>query len=121
MGIARSNEVTSHITLLTDFGTDDTCVGQMKGVIAGIAPEAAVIDLTHAVPPQDVRSGAVALDSAVDDFPAGTIHVAVIDPDVGSARRGVAVETERFTLFGPDNGLFGLVLSRHPMGRAVTP
>ena len=102
------------ITLTTDFGTADTYVAQMKGVIAGIAPRARVIDGTHGVPPQNIVVGALALDSLVDAFPDGTIHVAVVDPGVGTERAAVAVETERFTLIGPDNGLFTLLLDRYP-------
>lgn len=102
------------ITLTTDFGTTDTYVAQMKGVIAGIAPDARVIDGTHDIPAQDILAGAIALDTLVDAFPDGTIHVAVIDPGVGSQRGAVAVKTERFTLVGPDNGLFTLVLDRYP-------
>ena len=102
------------ITLTTDFGTRDTYVAQMKGVIAGIAPDVRVIDGTHDIPAQDILAGAVALDSLVDAFPDGTIHVAVVDPGVGSQRAEVAVKTERFTLVGPDNGLFTLVLDRYP-------
>ncbi len=102
------------ITLTTDFGITDTYVAQMKGVIARIAPDACVVDATHDIPPQDILAGAVALDSLVDAFPDGTIHVAVIDPGVGSDRAAVAVRAERFTLVGPDNGLFTLVLDRYP-------
>ena len=102
------------ITLTTDFGLADTFVAQMKGAIAGISPGTRVIDSTHEVPAGNILSGAVALDSLVDAFPNGTIHVAVIDPGVGSGRAAVAVNTERFTLIGPDNGLFTLVLERYP-------
>lgn len=102
------------ITLTTDFGTTDTYVAQMKGVIAGIAPDVRVIDATHGIPARDILAGAIALDSLVDAFPVGTIHVAVVDPGVGSQRAAVAVKTERFTLVGPDNGLFTLALDRYP-------
>jgi S-adenosylmethionine hydrolase len=95
------------ITLLTDFGTRDTFVGVMKGVIFGICPQARVMDLTHAVPPGQIMAGALALRGAVAFFPAGTIHVAVVDPGVGSARRPIIVETEHGVLVGPDNGLLG--------------
>ena len=102
------------ITLTTDFGPTDTYVAQMKGVIAGIAPDARVVDGTHDIPAQDILAGAIALDSLVDAFPEGTVHVAVVDPGVGSQRAAVAVKTERFILVGPDNGLFTLVLNRYP-------
>lgn len=94
------------ITLLTDFGLSDTYVGQVKGAILAVAPGATLVDLTHAVPPQDVRGGAFALWSAVDPFPAGTIHLAVVDPGVGTARRALAIRCGRGDLLvGPDNGL----------------
>ncbi|MGH7786504.1 MAG: SAM hydrolase/SAM-dependent halogenase family protein [Candidatus Binatia bacterium] len=93
------------ITLLTDFGTRDAYVGIMKGVALGICPAARLVDLTHAVPPQAVGLGALVLRSALDAFPDGTVHLAVVDPGVGSARAPVAVVTARAILVGPDNGL----------------
>lgn len=108
------------ITLLTDFGVADTYVGQMKGVIHSIAPQAGIVDLSHEVPPQDVLTAAVMLDDAVDAFSSGTIHVAVVDPGVGSRRRTVAIRTPRHTFIGPDNGLFTLVLEREMLTDAVT-
>jgi len=96
----------SVVTLLTDFGVLDTYVGQVKGAILAIAPSATIVDLTHGVPPQDVESGAFCLWTAVSAFPAGSIHVAVVDPGVGSPRRAVALRTARGDLLvGPDNGL----------------
>jgi len=108
------------ITLLTDFGVADTYVGQMKGVIRSIAPQVSIVDLSHDVPPQDVLTAAVMLDDAVDAFSSGTIHVAVVDPGVGSRRRTVAIRTPRHTFIGPDNGLFTLVLEREMLKDAVT-
>jgi len=102
------------ITHTTDFGTADTFVAQMKGVIDGIAPGVRVIDGTHQLPAQHVLAGAVALDSMLDAFADGTIHVVVVDPGVGSERAAVAVRTSRFTLVGPDNGVFTLALDRYP-------
>lgn len=94
------------VTFLTDFGTADTFAGQMKGVLLGIAPGTSVVDLTHAVPPQDVRAGAFQLWSAVEAFPEGSIHVAVVDPGVGTSRRALAIRSKRGDFFvGPDNGL----------------
>jgi S-adenosylmethionine hydrolase len=104
------------ITLLTDFGTADPFVGVMKGVIAGICPEAKVIDITHEVAPQDVRSGAFFLDRSWQYFPKGTVHVAVVDPGVGSARTALAMESRGHFFVGPDNGLLSLAA---PRGRAV--
>jgi S-adenosylmethionine hydrolase len=93
------------ITLLTDFGSRDAFVGVMKGVILGIAPDVRLIDLTHEIPAQDLIAGALILRSAVPYFPAGSVHVAVVDPGVGSARRAIVVETDRGLLVGPDNGV----------------
>lgn len=93
------------ITLTTDFGTDDIFVGVMKGVILGINPAARVVDLTHAVPPQAIEIGALFLRLAVPYFAPGTIHLAVVDPGVGSDRRAVCVETRSGIFVGPDNGV----------------
>ena len=86
------------VTLLTDFGTRDAYVGIMKGVILNIAPEVQLVDLCHDVPPQGVVPGALLLSSAVSFFPLGTIHLAVVDPGVGSDRNAVAVFTERVSV-----------------------
>lgn len=100
------------LTLLTDFGTQDAYVGIMKGVALGICPAARLVDLTHAVPPQAVAVGALALRSAVPYFPAGTVHCAVVDPGVGSARRAVAVRAAGALLVGPDNGLLAPAVAK---------
>jgi S-adenosyl-L-methionine hydrolase (adenosine-forming) len=92
------------LTLLTDYGLQDEYVGVCHGVIAGIAPEARVIDLTHGVPRHDIRSGALALRRALPFTPPG-VHVAVVDPGVGGPRRGVALRCGDRLLVGPDNGL----------------
>src|SRR4051812_19980165 len=107
------------ITLTTDFGLCDTFVGVMKGVIFSIAPAAQIIDLCHGVPPQDIVAGALSLEESCAFFPSGTIHVAVVDPGVGSARAAIALETERALYVGPDNGLFDLVLKKEKLKRAV--
>ena len=104
------------ITLTTDFGTSDWFVGTMKGVIGGIAPAARVVDLTHAVPPGDIRAGAFALAAAYHFFPRGTIHVAVVDPGVGSARKAIAVRTTKYLFIGPDNGLLSWALRKEKVG-----
>lgn len=98
------------ITLLTDFGARDAFGGIMKGVMLGINPEATLVDLSHEVPPQDIVAGALLLRSAAAFFPAGTIHVAVVDPGVGSARRALLIETPRAFFIGPDNGLLSLAV-----------
>jgi len=96
------------VTLLTDFGTVDGFVGAIKGVILGHAPSAQVVDLTHEIPPQDIVAGARALQEAVRFFPAGTIHVAVVDPGVGTARRPLLINSGGQLLVGPDNGLLSM-------------
>ncbi|MCH8847525.1 MAG: SAM-dependent chlorinase/fluorinase [Chloroflexi bacterium] len=100
------------ITLTTDFGLADGFVGAMKGVILGISPDAAIVDITHEVPPQDVRAGAYALDAAWDAFPPGTVHVAVVDPGVGTDRLPIAACGPGATFVGPDNGTLSYVLAR---------
>lgn len=109
----------SIVTLTTDFGTADEYVGVMKGVILSIAPHARLVDLSHQVPPQDVRRAAFLLYAAVPFFPPDTVHLAVVDPGVGTQRRAVAVSTPLGTFVGPDNGLFWYVLSQTPTWRAV--
>jgi S-adenosyl-L-methionine hydrolase (adenosine-forming) len=98
------------IALTTDFGAADWFVGTMKGVIARLAPRTQVIDLTHQIPPGDIRAGAFALLSAYRFFPHGTIHLAVVDPGVGSARKALAVRTTNYVFVGPDNGLLSWAL-----------
>jgi S-adenosyl-L-methionine hydrolase (adenosine-forming) len=94
------------IGLLTDFGQQDHYVGVMKAVIAGIAPDARLIDVSHAVPPQSILAGQRLLRASVPYFPAGSIFLAVVDPGVGSARRPMALRSAGHTFVGPDNGLF---------------
>jgi S-adenosylmethionine hydrolase len=100
------------VTLLTDFGTADYFVGAMKGAVLAANPDARVVDITHEVPPYDVEAGAFTLSAAFETFPEGTVHVAVVDPGVGSARRAVAVAGRGHTFVGPDNGVFGHVYER---------
>jgi hypothetical protein len=97
------------ITLLTDFGLDDAYVGVVKGVILGINAAAHLVDLTHAVPPQDILRGALLLETAYRVFPAGTVHLAVVDPGVGGARRPLALLADGHYFVGPDNGLLGFL------------
>jgi S-adenosyl-L-methionine hydrolase (adenosine-forming) len=101
------------ITFLSDYGHDDDFVGVCHGVIAAIAPDARVIDVTHGIPRHDVRSGALALRRALPYFPPG-VHLAVVDPEVGAERRAVAVRAaqEDRVLVGPDNGLLALAVAR---------
>ncbi len=102
----------STITLLTDFGNSDYFVGAMKGVILSINPHATIVDITHEIPPQDIQTAAFNLLSCYCDFPAGTIHVAVVDPGVGSNRRAIVVECANRFFVGPDNGLFSWICER---------
>lgn len=99
------------IALLTDFGTRDYFVGAMKGVILSLDGGADVVDITHNIPPQDIRAAAFTLKACYLDFPDKTIFVAVVDPGVGSDRRAILVETEDRYFIAPDNGLLSLVLS----------
>ncbi len=97
--------MTRFITLLTDFGLKDGYTGVMKGVIWGIAPEAQIADITHLIQPQNVLEGALALGRVAPYFPVDTIHVAVVDPGVGTARRPIAARLGAYYFVGPDNGL----------------
>jgi S-adenosyl-L-methionine hydrolase (adenosine-forming) len=100
------------ITLLTDFGVADYFVAAVKGVILSLAPEARIVDLTHEIPAQDVEAGAFTLGACYRDFPPGTIHLAVVDPGVGSARRAIVVAASGSFFVGPDNGIFSHVYAR---------
>lgn len=106
------------ITLLTDFGTADYFVGAMKGVILSINPKAVIADITHEIPAQDIAAGAFTLLAAYNTFPAGTIHVAVVDPGVGSRRRPIVVSAGDHFLVGPDNGLFTHIYDCEPSFQA---
>ncbi|HZE20856.1 MAG TPA: SAM-dependent chlorinase/fluorinase, partial [Desulfobaccales bacterium] len=102
------------ITLLTDFGTRDAYVGSMKGVILGLNPGGNLIDLSHEVPPQDIRAGALILAAAAPFFPPGATHLAVVDPGVGSGRRALAARARDSYWVGPDNGLFHFIFDPAP-------
>ena len=108
------------VALLTDFGTADGYVGVMKGVMLGIAPRLALVDITHEIAPQDVRSAAWVLHTSWRFFPEHSVFLCVVDPGVGSARRAVAVRVAKRIFVGPDNGLFSYVLSAEPAEMAVT-
>jgi S-adenosyl-L-methionine hydrolase (adenosine-forming) len=108
------------VSLLSDFGDVDVYVGQMKAVLLAADPSAQLVDLTHHVPPQDVRAGAFLLQQAVPWFPRGTIHLAVVDPGVGTLRRPVVAETADGFFVGPDNGLLTLA-ARHVVRSVVLP
>ena len=110
------------VTLTTDFGLQDHYVGTMKGVILGRCPEAHVIDISHEIPPFSIYAGAYAIDQAARYFPVGTVHVVVIDPGVGTARRAMLAEAGSQYFVAPDNGVLSMVLARDAGAkmRAVT-
>ena len=115
---ARTNRlpvsVSGLITLLTDFGTEDYFVGAMKGVILSVNPRAVTIDITHDIPPQGIETAAFTLLASYRSFAPGTIHVAVVDPGVGSSRRPIIVVGGGQFFVGPDNGIFSYVLDNEP-------
>jgi len=100
------------ITLTTDFGVNDHFIGAMKGVILGIAPEAQIVDISHAVQPFDILDGALTISQAYSYFPSDTVHMVIVDPGVGTARRPVIVTTERHKFVAPDNGVLSLIYDR---------
>ncbi len=103
------------ITLTTDFGEKSGYVGVMKGVIYSLYPEARLVDLSHQVLPQNILEGAFLLHTAYRYFPIGTLHVAVVDPGVGTERLGVVLQVPEIGYFiGPDNGLFSYIVANHP-------
>jgi S-adenosylmethionine hydrolase len=98
------------ITLLTDFGTADGYVGEMKGVLVARAPDAVLVDITHEIPPQDVEAARLTLARVWRRFPAGTVHLVVVDPGVGTDRAALAVKSDERWLVGPDNGVLSPAL-----------
>lgn len=107
------------VALLTDFGTRDHYVGAMKGVVLGICPDAALVDISHDVPAHDVLAAGLELAAACRYFPAGTVFLAVVDPGVGSARRGLAAEAGGRRYVAPDNGVLTAVFEEEPPKRVV--
>ena len=93
------------ITLTTDFGLRDSYVAEMKAAILAITRHVCLVDVTHEVEPHDITEGALAVEAAARSFPPGTVHIAVVDPGVGTARRGLAVAATGQVFIGPDNGL----------------
>jgi S-adenosyl-L-methionine hydrolase (adenosine-forming) len=100
------------ITLTTDFGLNDHFVGTIKGAILNIAPEAEIVDICHSVQAFDILDGALALAQAYSYFPSRTVHVVVVDPGVGSARRPILASSEKYTFVAPDNGVLSLMYAR---------
>src|SRR5215207_7518451 len=107
------------IALLSDFGTRDHYAGTMKGVMLGICPDVTFVDITHDIPAHDVTDGSLELAAAYRYFPPGTIFLAVVDPGVGSARRGIAAEAGDYRFVAPDNGVLTLALRDFPPKRIV--
>jgi S-adenosylmethionine hydrolase len=107
------------VTLTTDFGTADSYVGTMKGVILGIVPDAQLVDISHEIAPQNVRQAAYVLYTAYSFFPLHSVHLVVVDPGVGSARRPIALRTPAGTFVGPDNGVFSYVMACEPVEALV--
>ena len=107
------------VTFLTDFGTQDHYVASMKGVILGINPWCTLIDISHEVSPHDMREGALTLANAYPYFPKGTIHLAVVDPGVGSARKPILLVTKNYFFVGPDNGLLSLAAKKDGVKKAI--
>jgi S-adenosylmethionine hydrolase len=106
------------VALLTDFGAQDHYVGALKGAVLAVCPEATLVDIAHELPPHDVAEAAFTLVAAYRSFPAGAVFVAVVDPEAGSSRRGLAVEAGGYRFVGPDNGLLTFVLAEQPAARA---
>src|ERR1044071_9422475 len=107
------------ITLTTDFGEADLFVAVMKGVIFSINPAAEIVDVTHLIPPQDIHAAGFTLMCCYKDFPRNTIHLVVVDPSVGSARRPIMVMTDGYSFSGPDNGIFSYIYQREHVNRVV--
>lgn len=112
--------MTTIITLTTDFGTDDGFVGSVKGVILSINPGASIVDISHTVNPYDILGGAFVLYQAYSYFPENTIHIAVVDPGVGSKRQAIIIETDKHTFVGPNNGIFSLVLKNEKPKKIIS-
>jgi len=100
------------VTLTTDFGTNDHFVGAVKGVILDIVPEAAIVDISHAVQAFDVLDGALTISQAYSYFPTGTIHMVVVDPGVGTTRRPIIASSDGYHFVAPDNGVLSMVYAR---------
>ncbi len=105
--------MTPIITLTTDFGSTDPFVGIMKGVILSTAPHARLVDLTHEISPGNILAAALTIEAAIPYFPEGTIHLAVVDPGVGTTRKPIAIQHNNQYFVGPDNGLFSLILNNN--------
>lgn len=110
--MAKRDTVPSIVTFTTDFGARDWFAGALEGVVSTISPVTKVVTITHEIPAQDIRAGAFALAAAYNYFPKATIHVAIVDPGVGGARKPIAARTTNYIFIGPDNGLLSWALRR---------
>jgi hypothetical protein len=99
------------VTLTTDFGSNGPYVGALKGALLSVDPGAVIVDITHEIEPGNIAEGAFVLAGAYSAFPSGTVHVGVVDPGVGTKRKAVLIETEKYCFVGPDNGLFSYLFS----------
>jgi len=111
--------ISGQITLLTDFGISDYYVGIVKGVILSINPSARTIDITHQIPAQDIEEAAFTLHAAYRSFQKGTIHLAVVDPGVGSSRRAIVARAGDYYFVGPDNGIFSYIFDEEPKRQII--
>src|SRR5688572_2722923 len=109
------------VTLLTDFGLRDSYVGEVKGVLLSLAPRVELVDVTHDIAPGDVRAAQYVLGRAWPHFPAGTVHLAVVDPGVGGARRALAAEVAGHYFVGPDNGILSWLPDHAKFVSLATP
>jgi S-adenosylmethionine hydrolase len=109
------------VTLLTDFGLSDSYVAELRGVLLSAAPGVVLADITHAIAPGDIRAAAFVLGRAWHRFPSGTVHLAVVDPGVGTARAALALRARGQYLVGPDNGIFTHVLRDTPVEIVALP
>jgi S-adenosylmethionine hydrolase len=107
------------VALLTDFGTRDHYAGTLKGVVLGVCPDATVVDISHDIPPHDVQAGALELAACYRYFPHGTVFLVVVDPGVGSARRGIAADVGDYKFVAPDNGVLSAVFRESPPKKVV--
>lgn len=107
------------VALLTDFGTRDHYAGTMKGVVLGLCPDVTLVDISHDIAPHDVLGGALELGSCFRDFPSGTIFLVVVDPGVGSQRRGLAADTGDYRFVAPDNGVLSAVFAAAPPRKVI--
>lgn len=107
------------ISLLTDFGEKDHYVASMKGVMLNINPRCTLVDITHEIRPHDIQEGAFILANTYSYFPKGTIHLSIVDPEVGSMRKPILLVTQKYFFVGPDNGLFTFIVQREKVKQVV--